>query len=182
MNTNENINIILLNRERRTIYQKKLVKEYKKTLITFKLNIPGPQKDSQLFRRIFNNGLTQLKNVLKKDSINIVFERAIFRDTGPEAFIIVDAQAEKIKILCIEIEEKDGLGRIYDFDVFDSSGKNIGREIVGKNQRKCFLCDEYVWVCSRNRTHSVEEMLQYIHNTAQIYFKNKKLREEFKCH
>lgn len=170
MTTNKNIEAILLERERRAIYQKKLIGFYQKTLIALKLNIPGPEKYGHLYRRIFCNGLGLLKDSLKKNNINIVFEKQLSKFTGSEAFLIVDEEAKKIKKLCTEIEEEDGLGRIYDFDVIDSSGNSIGREVIGKPQRKCYLCDEYVWVCSRSRAHSIEEMLQYIHYTAQAYF------------
>ncbi|MCT4564741.1 MAG: citrate lyase holo-[acyl-carrier protein] synthase [Maledivibacter sp.] len=173
MTTNENIESILLERENRVIYQNMLIKSYKNTLIAFKLNIPGPKKDGQLYRKIFSNGLKLLKASLKQHNINPIFEKVFFKATGPMAFLVVDKKAEEIKILCTEIEEEDNLGRIYDFDVIDSSGNSIGRGTIGKAQRKCFLCDKYVWVCSRSRAHSVEEMLLYIHDTAETYFKNK---------
>lgn len=170
---NVNIERILRDREKRVIYQKMLIENHQKTLISFKLNIPGPQKDGKLYRKIFDNGLMLLMSSLKKYTIPIIFERTIYKFTGSEAFLILDEEARKIKILCTEIEEDDILGRIYDFDVIDSCGNSIGREEIGKAQRKCFLCNQYVWVCARSRAHSVEEMLQYIYDTAQMYFENK---------
>lgn len=171
MFANKNIEIILRDRERRVIYQKKLIKEYKNTLITFKLNIPGPKKDSLLYRKIFNNGLKLLKATMKEYRIPIIFQSLSFKNTGPEAFLVVKAKAHNMKKLCVNIEEKDGLGRIYDFDVFDSSGNSIGRKLIGIPERKCFLCDKCVWLCARSRAHSLEEMLEYIEVTAKAYFK-----------
>lgn len=170
MTTNKNIEAILRDRERRVNYQNKLIKEYQKPLITFKLNIPGPKKDSQLYRKIFNNGLRLIKFQLKEHSVSIIFQKLLFKETGPEAFLVVDENSKSIKELCTNLEEKDKLGRIYDFDVFDSSGKSITREIIGMTERKCFLCEKYVWVCARSRAHSVEELLQYIEATATTYF------------
>ncbi|WP_432666227.1 citrate lyase holo-[acyl-carrier protein] synthase [Wukongibacter baidiensis] len=172
MTVNANLKNILEAREKRVAYQKRLIQKYSKSLIAFKLNIPGPKKDGPLYRKIFINGLALLKDTLKENHIDIVFEDSILEPTGSEAFIVVDSDdAKYIKTLSIEIEEKDSMGRIYDFDVIDSSGKSISREIIGRGQRKCFLCDEYVWVCARTRAHSLEEMLQFIEETAKAYFK-----------
>lgn len=168
-----NLKAILEARERRVIYQQRLVEKYQNPLISFKLNIPGPKKDSLLYRRIFNNGLNLIKSLLKRNSVNIVFEDIIFKPTGPEGFLVVDGEAKYIKALCIEIEEKDGMGRIYDFDVIDALGKPLVGETMGRKGRKCFLCDEYVWICARTRRHSLEEMLSFIEETAKAYFKNK---------
>ncbi|QZY53617.1 citrate lyase holo-[acyl-carrier protein] synthase [Crassaminicella profunda] len=179
MNENKNIETILRAREKRYFYQKQLVKEYKKTLVALKLNIPGPKKDGELYREIFNNGLKLLKVSLNKAKIKMIFKEIWNKSTGSEAFIIVDTDAIKTKKICTEIEETDGLGRIYDFDVMDALGNSISRESIGKEQRKCFLCDKYVWVCSRTRAHSIDEMLTFIEKTAKAYFiKNK--REEIK--
>lgn len=167
---NKNLKVILESRERRVAYQQKLIRDYKKTLISFKLNIPGPKKDSDLYRKIFNNGQYLLEKSLMDNNTPIVFKRSNFDITGPEAFIVVDGNSRYIKSICTEIEDKDMLGRIYDFDVIDSLGETIGRGTVGREQRKCFLCDEYVWVCSRSRAHSLEEMLQFIEKAAKTYF------------
>lgn len=173
MTINKNLEAILQAREDRMIYQKKLIQEYQNTLIAFKLNIPGPEKDGPLYRKIFTNGLGLLKDVLKKQNVTIIFEKSNLKDTGLEAFLIVDKDAKNIKDICLGIEEKDSLGRIYDFDVIDAFGKSIGREELGRDRRKCFLCDEYVWVCARARTHSLEEMLCFIEETAKAYFIDK---------
>jgi len=173
MTTNRNIEAILKAREERMFYQKRLIEDYKKTLIAFKLNIPGPEKDGPLYRKIFNNGYSILKNSLEINNISIVFERIFLKSTGSEAFLIVDKEAKAVKVVCTEIEDKDKLGRIYDFDVIDYAGKTIGRREIGRDQRKCFLCDEYVWACSRSRAHSLEEMIDFIKKTAGTYFINK---------
>ncbi|TCO79328.1 citrate lyase holo-[acyl-carrier protein] synthase [Marinisporobacter balticus] len=179
MNENKNIEEILKARERRFYYQKKLIKKYEKTLVALKLNIPGSEKDGKLYRKIFNNGLNVLKAFLDQQKIKIIFEEICNKSTGSEAFIIVDTEAVKMKEICIEIEETDVLGRIYDFDVIDSLGNAVSREKIGKDQRKCFLCNEYVWVCSRTRAHSVDEMLTFIEKIAKTYFIKKK-KEEIK--
>ena len=173
MNDTKSLKAILEARERRVIYQQRLIKKYQKPLITFKLNIPGPEKDGLLYRRIFINGLKLLKSSLEKNNVKLVFEDLILKSTGSEAFLVVDDEAKYIKTLCIEIEENDGMGRIYDFDVIDVLGSPLMRETVGGEGRKCFLCDEYVWICSRARRHSLEEMLRFIEETAKAYFKNK---------
>ncbi len=174
MTINKNLKDILEAREKRAAYQQRLIQRYQKTVIAFKLNIPGPQKDGPLFRRIFSNGLTLLKDTLEKNNINIIFEELVLESTGPEAFLVVDSnEAKYLKTLCVEIEEKNSMGRIYDFDVIDTLGEPVMREKIGRGQRKCFLCDEYVWVCARTRAHGLDEMLRFIEETAKAYFKNK---------
>ncbi len=168
---NKNLEAILKAREARAFYQQELVNEYKKTLIAFKLNIPGPEKDNELYRKIFNNGMNLLEVSLKEKDIPIVFKDLKLNIAGAEAFIVVDDDPVYIKKICTDIEDGDMLGRIYDFDVIGPLGDKVGGSEIGRNQRRCFLCDEYVWVCSRARAHSLDEMLQFIENSAKAYFK-----------
>ena len=55
-------------------------------------------------------------------------------------------------------EENDKLGRFVDIDVYYDSINSINRNKL----RKCYLCEKPAFVCGRNKSHSQEEILDYI--------------------
>ena len=77
-------------------------------------------------------------------------------------FLIVDDNIKHIKKLMIEIEE-NSLGRIYDIDVLNGLGEKISRSDLGYENRKCLICNEDVFICMRNKTHSYEELKRKIY-------------------
>lgn len=90
--------------------------------------------------------------------------------TGPVAYIVLDADPEHVKHIAVEIEESREVARIYDFDVYYQN-KSISRDTLGKDERKCILCDENVWVCSRSRKHGVDSLLEKINSLVGAYIK-----------
>ena len=62
---------ILTSREERVEYQKYLLSRFAHTIISYKLNIPGPIKYSSLIKQIFHEGLRIFKSELEKSSMKI---------------------------------------------------------------------------------------------------------------
>lgn len=161
-------------REERANFQSSLSKTLGKTVIAYKLNIPGPVKYSFAIREIFDEGVTILKKELVKlikDAGLIVYEKAFYENSGPEFFIVVDWQAEAIKRLVVNIEDTHELGRLMDFDVIKPSGEGLSRSDFNLPQRKCFICDEDAVVCGRSRRHDVESLQASIASRYTTYFK-----------
>ena len=53
--------------------------------------------------------------------------------------------------ICVKIEEKNRLGRLFDFDVIGTDGEKLER----KNPRECLICGKRGRECAASRAHSV---------------------------
>lgn len=161
---------ILKSREMRVEYQKQLLNKYKNTIISYKLNIPGPIKYNSIIKKIFDEGLKILKEKLNEIGVKKLEDKVIYKNSGPEYFIVLDISPYIIKKLTIHIEEEHALGRIYDFDVLNEKGEQISREELGKSRRKCLLCEKNAAECGRARGHEVKELIEKIESMAREYF------------
>lgn len=162
---------ILASREERVQYQQNLLNKYSESsIVSYKLNIPGPIKYNSLIKEVFDEGLKSLKSKLMDDSIGIVHDHIVYKNSGPEYFAVIDISSSIIKKLTTKIEETHALGRIYDFDVLNSEGRQIERQEVGIAVRKCLLCDRNAFECGRSRNHEVSELIDKIESMAKDYF------------
>lgn len=157
---------ILKGREERAFEIKKLNDNNLGTVICFTLNIPGPYKIDDIYYYAFKDGVGELENLLKT---SIVKERAPL--SGYEAYFISEMDIKDIKRLALKLEEEHPLGRLFDIDIFHKDLSKISREDLGVSKRKCFLCEEDAVVCSRSRTHSVEELLENINIKIEDYMR-----------
>ncbi|NPE07383.1 MAG: citrate lyase holo-[acyl-carrier protein] synthase [Asgard group archaeon] len=159
---------ILDAKEERWLKQKAFVNLYKSTLIVFKMNIPSWPKISTDILVVFHKSLEIFKENLT--SSKIAFRLIEIQETllGPEAFISTKMNANDIKDLAIHFEEYHNIGRFFDVDVIDNTGKMIERKI----KRKCFLCSEQAIDCMRNQRHSPEEIKEYFDEKIANYLKS----------
>lgn len=160
---------ILDSREVRARKQKELIEKYRASLISFSLNIPGRKKDSELYRAIHREGLSYLEKAIRDKKIRLIYQEKEDKNTGSEAFLVLDEDALEIKKLTIEIEEIHPLGRIFDMDVFDREGNQIGRSQIGVRPRTCLLCHKEVRLCMREKNHSYEELISRIEELGKKY-------------
>ena len=84
-------------------------------LISFSLNIPGEIKCFPMAIRAFEKGLREIRAAVSGHDL-LSFEESR-ENTGPEAFILLAADAPEIKRKMASIEENHGLGRLFDIDV-----------------------------------------------------------------
>ena len=145
-------------RESRYKKQKELIRAKKGTLICLMLNIPGPVKVTALTDWAFEKGKERIKSRLKESGIMIKEEETDYKKTGYELYLIVDADAVLVKKQLVSIEEENKLGRLYDIDVISIDGDKISRMDICMPPRKCLICGKTGHGCSRNRTHSIDEM------------------------
>jgi holo-ACP synthase len=162
---------ILTARDKRVRYQEYLIRNYNRTVISYKLNIPGPIKYSPLIRQIFEVGLSIINQKLNQAAISIVHEKVWYRNSGPEYFAVVEATALGVKELSASIEETHPLGRLFDFDVLYSDGTQVSRQELGIAPRKCLMCDNNAFECGRSRRHDVDTLTAYIRTIAFEYFR-----------
>lgn len=147
---------ILDAREARVRTQQALLQQYKKPLICFTMNIPGPEK----FNRDVSIGFA-VGNWLLRDAltgVQILHKEQHRNTTGCESYYVVDLPAKKLKQLTIDIEDTDPIGRLFDMDVIDADGTKLTREALGYVRRKCLICDQDAVVCARSRAHDLETL------------------------
>jgi len=166
-------------RDRRAERQKELIAEYNLPLISLTVNMPGPYKSLPVCSEIFRAGLSELFVRLKGNGEKgesekpVIYQEAMELLTGPEAFVVVDADSNSLKELVIEIENLHPLGRLLDFDVIDRNGRSVSRDDLGYPRRKCLLCEQDAHACARSRAHSLDDLMAKIQSIAELYFMNK---------
>lgn len=161
---------ILKSKENRRIFQKKLIKRFNNTIISFTLNTPGEEKDNKDYRKIHRQAFDYIIDSLRKRDIDILYKERFELSTGPEGYIVVDEDGKRIKSLMIEIEEKHFLGRLFDIDIFNKNMKQISRKDLNLKERKCLLCNNEARVCMRNRTHNLKELIEETNKLIREYF------------
>ena len=73
--------------------------------------------------------------------------------------------------MTVAIEEKNEVGRLFDFDVFTIKMEQVSRSQIGLKERKCLLCNDSAKVCGRSRKHSTEDFLNKINRLLYKYNK-----------
>jgi len=145
---------ILLAREERVAIQNALLAEYKVPVISFTMNIAGPVKVTALSHRAFLWGLEQLRLGFLQNRMTVKKEYSRSLPTGDEAYFAVDAPAERVKALCVEIEEANRMGRFFDMDVIGTDGNKLDRG----SERDCIVCHKPGRDCASRRLHTVAEL------------------------
>lgn len=141
-------NKILINREEKNHFIKTLVNDYQ--VISLKANIPGLNKNTKeayILLAYFDKAL---------NSYGLTKSHKLDGADGP-MYIYLTSKDENIKDKMIQIEEETLLGRFIDIDVFNNS---ISQN--RKTLRKCYICDNPAFVCARNKTHKLEELIEHI--------------------
>ena len=141
---------ILLAREQRVAKQKELLATHNCPLVSFTMNIAGPEKTTPLIERGFREGIHKLEAL----GSAIVAKEVIYKDTGCEGYFAVNLDAHILKSICTEFEEATPLGRLFDMDVLDANGSKLDRP----GQRGCIVCGAPGRGCAAGRVHPVEEL------------------------
>lgn len=146
------------------------IKEKKMPVVTLRLNIPGIDKKPEWSGILFKEGVKLLENQL--DQLEFEYENLDdllgFEYYEHLRIFAVKGSAEQIKKHMMEIENEETIGRLVDIDVVDIDSKGLSRSDYDLGQRKCFLCDEPAFVCSRAQRHSQEALLTFMILKAQV--------------
>ena len=89
--------------------------------------------------------------------------------TGYEAYLLTPLSLSDAKRRACEIEDTHPLGRLFDIDVIDHMASPVGRDSIGKQPRRCLLCDHEARYCMRNHSHSPEELHRKIEQMVSDY-------------
>jgi len=155
---------ILQEREERARQQRLLLDAHRCPLICFTMNIAGPVKTSPEIERAFAEGLSVLADRLPAESIRFREEKR--NVTGCVAMIAAAVSAEKLKEICVSIEEETPLGRLFDLDVLDTDGRKLERA----GQRGCIVCGAPGRVCAARRVHTVAHLQRATSRILQTHF------------
>ena len=143
---------VLLQRDQRVHLIRQLSDQYPQhSILSFKLNIPGPIKNNDTIKAVFNEGLNALPSHPVKQVV------ANYLAGGPEAILVYTMSPSALKQQMVTLEETHPLGRLFDCDV-----ESIKRQDLGYSGRQCLICDQQAQVCGRSRTHSVDQLIAKI--------------------
>ncbi len=140
-----------------------LAKKEKKTLITLKTNLPGTPKNtwySEVLLSIFH------KLISETFTIHTISKHQSF--AGDSYFYTVEAAPEKAKKQCMIFEHEHHLGRFIDLDVHYRKDR-YNREDYQYPPRRCFVCDDFAHICTRDERHSKEALRGFIENRTVEY-------------
>lgn len=122
------------------------------------MNIAGPVKQSPVICRGFREGQERLAAALGAARLPVVFCEERAAAAGCEALWVVDGPVWQLKEVCMEIEERDALGRLFDLDVLAPGGGKLSREDLGFPPRPCLICGQRGKGCASRRIHAVQEL------------------------
>lgn len=166
------LEMVLETRENRAALQRTLLHKFPGfTLLCFKLNIPGPVKNNEVIGQIFAIGREDILARLELYGLDIHYQKSLDLRTGPELFLMVEAQPPVLKEKMVMLEEETPLGRIYDIDVlylYEQEARSISRTEIGFSSRPCLVCREDAKVCGRSRAHSMEAMHEQMENMMKL--------------
>jgi len=152
------LNKILEAREERWNHRCSLTEKFSSPVITMTMNIPGPQKVSELYIKVHNLILEDFLKTLKDAGFSLIHQEARVSYDGPEAFLVIDGDASSLKQICMQIEEEHPLGRLADIDVMDKNKNNSSRKDFKVPERRCIICGEPVHRCIIAKAHSLHEI------------------------
>jgi len=160
---------ILESRDRRCFQRKNLLMTYEGVAVTLQLNIPGANKDKDIYRKTLLSCYQEVKSMFDNKGIPIKYDTVQFFMTGPESILIADSRVPHLKELMIHIEETHPLGRLFDIDVFNHNGEQYSRTRLNHTPRSCYICGESAKICARSRKHDISEIIECIDSMMTDY-------------
>ena len=156
---------LLDSREVRAEKQKDMILRYGAPIISFTMNVPGPEKTSPIIERAFTLGKTEIEAAIGDFSVNDGY--IDFNKCGPTLIYSVNADAKELKRRLTKIEDSHRLGRLFDMDVLDTDGKKLDRE----TERGCIICGKIGRGCSAGRLHPISVLTERVASILNCYFK-----------
>lgn len=158
---------LLRSRDERQRLQRQLLTEHPGlTLLVATVIMPGAVKRTRCTQIAARAIEEEMKRAFSKH-ITLHFHHDY--PTGYEGWYLVAVSPDCAKRTACRIEDGHPLGRMFDIDVFDSTGIPISRVSIGLNERKCLLCDHEARYCMRQRTHSLQELQDCIQSLVDHY-------------
>jgi len=149
---------LLAAREARQARQNEWLAQHKTPLISFTPIAPGAVKNNALTRAAFARGAAAIAAELCAHNWPLIEKQEWLLPTGAEAFFAVNAPAAALKQAMTALEDDTPIGRLWDIDVLDTSGKILSRADFGLSPRRCLICERPAAECGRKQSHSIAEL------------------------
>lgn len=141
----------------------KLATSFDKIVIIIKANTPGEKKNlwfSNLLVNIFTNIITK--------ELNTTYSYYKSDDGNYTLLNLKSDNYIDIKKYLVNLEETYTLGRFIDLDLYYNK-EPISRTSLDLTTRKCFICGKPAYLCARNKTHKLEELLDVVEKSVTNY-------------
>ncbi len=168
---------VLQARDRRAARQQAMLNRHAAPLVSFTMNIAGEIKLDELILQAFHEGVHRVQAQLNCHGAAILEERQRIAFTGCEYLCCVRAEAASLKKWMQAIEEADPLGRLFDLDVIDPSGKRLSRGY----ERRCLICGNSARSCARARSHPAQEVYLRARSIIQEHFNRRRAAAIARC-
>lgn len=165
-----NLEQFLLDRESRANRQQELIKLYNLPLVVLRANYPGENKNNFIPNKIIDIIFEELKDIFSFSYI----EKLSSLEGISLLLIVKDEMGEKIKKIAMELENTHILGRCVDIDVFNYDGTPFSRKDFNFEKRKCLICDNMAFICSRAKKHTHEELIKKIETLFYSFLEKEK--------
>ena len=152
------INNILVCREKKANLIKSYTNDYQ--VVTLKANIVGENKNMK--------EAYILLSYFDKQIPNTYLKKEIHDDLDGPLVLYLFPNDKSLKEDMISLETNNPLGRFVDIDVYFKDSKSLNRNAL----RKCYLCDNPAFVCGRNKTHSIDELNNYLKQSVEDHLLN----------
>lgn len=161
------LDMLLESREKRWQLQRQLIQDNPGlTLVCLTVIMPGNVKRNAQSMVVAHAAVEAIQEAFGQ---SIQWQREQDLSTGYEGYYLVDMSMIDCKRLACEIEDNHPLGRLFDIDVINTHVEPVSRSVIGREGRKCLLCDHDARYCMRNHTHSRDELQQKIQQMIEAY-------------
>ncbi len=148
---------LLHRREVRAALQREALATFRRPVLSLTIVQPGPVKLTERTRWLLAEAHHVLKAALASRGWRILFERSLEARTGCEALKVIEAPAEALKRLMVELEDTHPLGRLWDLDVVVEDGPK-SRGSMGLPPRACLVCGQAAHACTRAQVHALSDL------------------------
>ncbi len=161
------LDMLLESREKRWQLQRQLIQDNPGlTLVCLTVIMPGNVKRNAQSLVVAHAAVETIQRAFGP---SIQWQREQDLSTGYEGYYLVDMSMIACKRLACEIEDNHPLGRLFDIDVINTHVEPVSRSVIGREGRKCLLCDQDARYCMRNHTHTRDELQQKIQQMIEAY-------------
>ena len=161
------LDMLLESREKRWQLQRQLIQDNPGlTLVCLTVIMPGNVKRNAQSLVVAHAAVEAIQEAFGP---SIQWQREQDLSTGYEGYYLVDMSMIACKRLACEIEDNHPLGRLFDIDVINTHVEPVSRSVIGREGRKCLLCDQDARYCMRNHTHTRDELQQKIQQMIEAY-------------
>ncbi len=162
------MSLILEAREKRAKHIEELIKKFKNnTIVIFKLNVPGENKNLVKLKFIYKI----YDQLIQKEFNNLIINKGKTKsDDGDYLYYIINERGNIVKEKTIFMEDNNRLGKLIDIDVYDKVV--ISRTDLSYEMRKCLICNNYAHICVRTKAHTQKELFIKIDEIIINYLTN----------